>query len=99
MDVHVADRPSSGPARQPSPPTRRSPVRERLVFLALPLAVLVTVLVLLWSGGGRRDGVPGSVRVEAERLCSVAPPTGSVQTAGTPELDRCVADWIAILWG
>jgi hypothetical protein len=54
--------------------------------------------VLLWQGLGSHD-VPGDIREEARRNCSVPAATGgTAPEEGTPEFERCVSDWIAILW-
>ena len=68
------------------------------MFVVLPALVVSTILVLLLNGFGS-DGVPGDVREEARRNCSVpTAPGGATPEEGTPEFDRCVSDWIAILW-
>ena len=68
------------------------------MFVVLPALVVSTILALLWSGLGS-DGVPGDIREEARRNCSVPAAAGGATPAeGTPEFERCVSDWIAILW-
>ena len=77
--------------------TRRK-IAERFVFVVLPAVVVSTIVALLWSGLGS-DDVPGDIREEARRNCSVpAAAGGATSEEGTPEFDRCVSDWIAILW-
>lgn len=82
------------PGRQHAPST----IRQRLVYLALPVFVLAAVLSLLWFGGFRQDRVPSSIRDEAERNCSSTLAPEPTHPPGSPGFDRCVSDWIAILW-
>lgn len=78
-------------------PSRPSRLLDRVVFLALPAVVLAAILALLWSAGVGGDDVPASVRTQAQRHCSSAPPPQPMHAPGSPGFDRCVADWIAIL--
>lgn len=94
--MHPPYAPTAHPRTRPR--QRSSAVTDRLVFLALPLIVLGAILALLWSAGTHPGDVPQSVRAEATRNCSSAPPPQPVHSPGSPEFDRCVSDWIAILW-
>lgn len=67
------------------------------MFVVLPAVVVTAILGLLFFGRGS-DGVPGDVRAQARHNCSIASAGGARQVEGAPGFDRCVSDWIAILW-
>ena len=77
--------------------SRRRKIADRLVFVVLPAVVVSTIVAALWSGLGS-DGVPSDIREEARRNCSIPAAGGATPEEGTPAFDRCVSDWIAILW-